>query len=118
MFFINQAYAADAATQSPIAGFIPLLLIMGIFYVFLIRPQQTRIKKHNELINNIKKGDNVVTAGGVYGTVVNSNENILDVKIASDVTVKIHKSTISSVTEEKVTFTEKAKEKPKKKTKK
>ena len=81
-----------------IAQFIPLILIFVIFYFFLIRPQQKRIKEHKAMVNALNRGDQVITAGGLVGKI----ERLLDdekveVQIAENVNVKIVKSTISQV---------------------
>ncbi len=80
--------------DSGIAQFIPLILIFVIFYFFLIRPQQKKVKDHKLMVDNLKRGDKVVTSGGIVGTV----ERIIDadkaeVIIADNVKVEIVKST-------------------------
>jgi preprotein translocase subunit YajC len=85
-------------SNSGFAQFIPLILIFVIFYFFLIRPQQKKIKQHKAMVNELKRGDNVVTSGGIVGKV----EKILEgdkvsVSISDDVIVKVVKSTIQSV---------------------
>ena len=91
------SYAQSAVEESPIGGFLPLILIFVIFYIFLIRPQQKRYKEHQELVNNLKKGDEVVTAGGIVGkiTALDGDAHVM-VQIASGVEVKVVKSTISN----------------------
>ena len=78
--------------------FAPLVLLFGIFYFLLIRPQQQRMKKHQEMVNNIRRGDTVVTAGGLVGKVtkVKDDGEVL-VEIADDVQVRVVKSTLSEV---------------------
>ena len=81
-------------SNSGIAQFIPLILIFVIFYFFLIRPQQKKIKDHKLMVENLKKGDKVITSGGIIGTVERVMENeMLDVRISDDVTVEIVKTT-------------------------
>ena len=85
-------------SNSGFAQFIPLILIFVIFYFFLIRPQQKKIKQHKSMVEALKRGDNVVTSGGIVGKV----EKVLDgdklsVLISDEVTVKVVKSTIQSV---------------------
>tara|TARA_Y100000590_G_scaffold24747_1_gene28154 strand:+ start:53 stop:340 length:288 start_codon:yes stop_codon:yes gene_type:complete len=81
-------------SNSGIAQFIPLILIFVIFYFFLIRPQQKKIKDHKLMVENLKKGDKVITSGGIIGTVERVMENeMLEVKISDDVTVEIVKTT-------------------------
>jgi preprotein translocase subunit YajC len=92
------AFAQAAPSEgSPIASLLPLLLIFCVFYLFLIRPQQKRFKEHQAMINGIKKGDDVVTAGGVVGKVTKlEGDAHVMVQIAQGVEVKVLKSTISS----------------------
>tara|TARA_B100001113_G_C20868249_1_gene517159 strand:+ start:166 stop:453 length:288 start_codon:yes stop_codon:yes gene_type:complete len=77
-----------------IGQFIPLILIFVIFYFFLIRPQQKKVKEHKLMVENLKRGDKVVTSGGVIGTIerVIDNEKV-EVTIANNVNVEIVRST-------------------------
>ena len=77
-----------------IGQFIPLILIFVIFYFFLIRPQQKKVKEHKAMVETLKRGDKVVTSGGVVGTVerVIDNEKV-EVKISENVNVEIIRST-------------------------
>ena len=79
---------------SGIGQFIPLILIFVIFYFFLIRPQQKKVKEHKAMVEGLKRGDKVITSGGIIGTIerVIDNENV-EVKIADNVNVEIVKST-------------------------
>ena len=80
------------------ATFIPLILIFVIFYFLLIRPQQKRMKEHKEMINQIKRGDNIITSGGIYCKVSRIiDENKIEVEISSNVKVVISKPTITTV---------------------
>jgi len=83
---------------SGFAQFVPLILIFVIFYFFLIRPQQKKIKDHKAMFKSLKRGDDVITSGGIFGKVekVNDDDNI-DVVIAEGVTVTVVKSTIQSL---------------------
>ncbi|MDX8392101.1 MAG: preprotein translocase subunit YajC [Mariprofundaceae bacterium] len=95
--FIPSAHAAGDAFGGGIAQLIPLVLIIVIFYFLLIRPQQKRLKSHQSMISELKKGDNVVTAGGIVGTVHDVSEDIVRVEIADKVRVKVKRDTISSL---------------------
>tara|TARA_Y200000002_G_C22391307_1_gene541605 strand:- start:62 stop:352 length:291 start_codon:yes stop_codon:yes gene_type:complete len=81
-------------SSSGIGQFIPLILIFVIFYFFLIRPQQKKVKEHKVMVENLKRGDKVVTAGGMVGTVerVIDNEKV-EVEISDNVKVEIMKAT-------------------------
>ncbi len=76
---------------------MPLLLIFVVFYFLLIRPQQKKMKQHRELISALKRGDRVLTAGGIIGSVVKVEDAELLVEIAKDVRVRVARSTISDV---------------------
>jgi preprotein translocase subunit YajC len=87
-----------SGSGSGIAQFIPLILIFVIFYFFLIRPQQKRAKDHKAMVATLKRGDEVVTSGGIVGKVERIlGEDKLDLLIADNVTVQIVQSTIQSV---------------------
>lgn len=73
---------------------IPLLLMFVIFYFLLIRPQQKKAKEHRDLIANLKKGDRVITSGGIYGTVTGLDESTLTIEIAEKVRVKVVRSNV------------------------
>jgi preprotein translocase subunit YajC len=83
---------------SGFAQFVPLILIFVIFYFFLIRPQQKKVKEHKQMVASLKRGDEIVTSGGVIGTIdkVHDDDKV-DVLISGDVTVKVVKSTIQTL---------------------
>jgi preprotein translocase subunit YajC len=97
--FVTPAYAqAGGGEPSFIASMIPLILIFVIFYFLLIRPQQKRAKEHRQMVANLRRGDTVVTAGGVKGKVTRVGEGEeIEVEIAKDVRVTVIRSTISAV---------------------
>jgi preprotein translocase subunit YajC len=81
-----------------IASFIPLILIFVIFYFFLIRPQQKRVKEHKTMVENLKKGDEVITSGGIIGIVDRVLEDDrIEVLLNDDVKVQIIKSTVTGL---------------------
>ena len=81
-------------SNSGIGQFIPLILIFVIFYFFLIRPQQKKVKEHKIMVANLKRGDKVVTSGGIVGTVDRIMENDkAEIEISENVKVEIVKST-------------------------
>ena len=85
-------------TGQGIAQFIPLILIFVIFYFFLIRPQQKRVKDHKAMIESLKKGDEVITSGGIIGVVDRvMNDDRIEVIIGEGTKVQIIKSTITSL---------------------
>ena len=80
--------------NSGISQFIPLILIFVIFYFFLIRPQQKKVKDHKAMVENLKRGDKVVTSGGIIGTVERIMDNDrAEIEITNNVKVEIIKST-------------------------
>jgi len=80
--------------SSGIGQFIPLILIFVIFYFFLIRPQQKKVKEHKAMVESLKRGDKVVTSGGITGTVERIIDNDkIEVEIAENVKVEIVRST-------------------------
>ena len=81
-------------SSSGIGQFIPLILIFVIFYFFLIRPQQKKVKEHKLMVENLKRGDQVVTSGGIVGTVERvMDNNRAEVMIGDNVKVEIIRST-------------------------
>lgn len=78
---------------------VPLILIFGIFYFILIRPQQRKMRKHQNMLNSLSKGDEVVTEGGIYGTVVGIKDNVVVLKIATvkdeDVKIQVSRARIA-----------------------
>ena len=76
-----------------------LILIFGIFYFILIRPQQKKMRKHQNMLNNLSKGDNVVTEGGIHGAVIGLKENIVVLRIArvkdEDVKIEVSRARIA-----------------------
>ncbi len=95
----SPAYAESAAAApSPIASFLPIILIIGIFYLLIIRPQSKKFKEHQAMIAAVAKGDKVVTGGGVHGKVTKvSDDGTVTVEIAAGTEVIVEKSTVSQV---------------------
>ena len=91
-------------SSSGFAQFVPLILIFVIFYFFLIRPQQKKVKEHKVMVSALKRGDEVITSGGIVGTVEKVYEDDkIDLLISENVSVKIVKSTIQSLLKEPAT---------------
>ena len=83
---------------SGFAQFIPLILIFVIFYFFLIRPQQKKVKQHKSMVASLKRGDEVITSGGVYGKIEKVyDDDKIDLLISENVTVHVVKSTVQSL---------------------
>lgn len=96
-FFISDAMAegAEAAAGGGWEGIIPLVLLFVVFYFLLIRPQQKKVKEHKALVEAIKKGDEVVTYGGMAGKIVEMSDSFCEVEIADNVVVKVERQNIS-----------------------
>ncbi len=83
---------------SAITQFVPLILIFGIMYFLLIRPQQKKVKEHQKMVSELRRGDQVVTQGGLIGKVTKVKEdNELEVEIADGVKVRVVQSTVTQV---------------------
>jgi len=89
---------AAGGGQSPLASLIPLVLMFGIFYFLLIRPQQKKAKEHRAMMEALKKGDQVVTAGGIHGKITAVEESVVSLEIASGVNIKVNKGHIATIT--------------------
>lgn len=98
-FFISDAVAqaAPASSGDPIMSFLPLIILFVIFYFLLIRPQQKKAKEHKLMVEGMKKGDEVVTQGGILGKITDVSDNYLTCQIADNVEVKIQSHAIATV---------------------
>ncbi|MDX2444271.1 MAG: preprotein translocase subunit YajC [Bacteroidales bacterium] len=83
-----------AEGSNPLTTFLPLILIMAVFYLFMIRPQMKKQKELRTYRDSLQKGDKVVTTGGIYGKVVEINDQVVSVEIADKIKIKIDKSAI------------------------
>ena len=98
MNFFPPAYAQGAGGSDPVGFLIPMVLMIVVFYFLLIRPQQKRAREHREMIGAVRRGDRIVTAGGIVGKVSRAPEDgEVEVEIAEGVRVKIVRDTISQV---------------------
>ena len=97
--FISDAFAqtVGAAEPSIFQMFLPLILIFAVFYFLLIRPQQKKAKQHNEMLAAIRRGDRIVTGGGIIGTIARVNDNELLVDISENVRVTVMRGTVADV---------------------
>jgi len=101
--FIETAYAMGTSGGNGSTGgggmssLIMMAVIFGIFYFIMIRPQQKKAKEHKQMVEELKKGDRIITAGGMYGTVENLSPTTLTIKIAEGVKVKITRGSIGTV---------------------
>jgi preprotein translocase subunit YajC len=99
--FVTPAFAQAAGAaggQSLLTSMLPLVLIFGVFYFLLIRPQQKKAKAHRDMVDAVRRGDNIVTAGGVLGKVTKVvDDTTVQVEIAEGVKIKVLKGTLSDV---------------------
>lgn len=100
-FLVSSAWAMAPSPEGGgaggLVGFLPLILIFVIFYFLLIRPQQKKQKEHQQMVSAIKKGDKVITTGGIYGFVEQVGPKTVTLKIAENTKVKFGKVYIAAV---------------------
>lgn len=91
------AYAAAPAAGGAggFASFLPLILIFVVFYFLLIRPQQKQAKQHKSFLNDLKKGNKVITKGGIYGEIIGLSDNVLTIEIAENIKIKVDRGSIA-----------------------
>ena len=100
---MSLAFAQDGAAPEgpgPLVQFFPLILIFVVFYFLLIRPQQQKAKAHRNMLGELKRNDEVVTVGGLYGRIMELGEKVVTLELAQNVRVRIERSKIEAVAEE------------------
>ena len=95
------AVPVASSPMSMITSFAPFIVIMGLFYFLMIRPQSAERKKKEAALNAIQRGDRVLTRGGIYGTVADIKENILVLKVSENAKIEVEKSYVESVIKER-----------------
>jgi preprotein translocase subunit YajC len=95
----DMAWAQGGVGASPpaLVSFLPLLLVFVVFYFLLIRPQQQKTKEHGALLENLKRNDDVITSGGLYGKVMALEPEIVTLEIAPNVKVRVSRAQITTV---------------------
>lgn len=88
------AGVSGGSSPNALVQFLPLILIFAVFYFLLIRPQQKKAKDHQRFLQALKKGDNVVTNGGVHGKITGITDKVVTVEIADNVRIKVSRSHI------------------------
>ena len=95
------AYAQQAAASgqqaSPLVSLLPIVLIFVVFYFLLIRPQKKQQEEHKKMIQAVNKNDEIVTSGGVHGTIVNLKDTTVIVRVDDNVKIEIQRSAIASI---------------------
>lgn len=89
--------AADPGLGGALTQLLPFVLIFGVFYFLLIRPQQTQRRKTHDMLANLKTGDRVITSGGLYGTIAGFRDAVVQLQIANQVKVDVARSAISGL---------------------
>lgn len=98
MIDVAWAQGAGAAAGPPaLVQLLPFILLFAVFYFLVIRPQQQRQKQHRDLLANLKKNDEVITAGGLYGRVMALTDDVLTLEIAPNVRVRVRRADIATV---------------------
>ena len=96
-FLISSAYAqaaAPTAAANPLMSFLPLVILFGIFYFMLIRPQMKRAKEQKQMIDALQKGDEVITAGGVVGRITKISDAYLSIEIAPNTEINVQRTAV------------------------
>jgi preprotein translocase subunit YajC len=89
--------AGGGGAPSALINFAPLILVFVVFYMLLIRPQQKKAKDHQAMLGQLKKNDEVMTSGGIYGKVVALTETIVTLEVAPNVRIRVHRPQISDI---------------------
>jgi preprotein translocase subunit YajC len=89
--------AAGAGAPPAYVQLLPFVLLFGIFYLLILRPQQQKQKEHRTMLSNLKKNDQVVTTGGLYGRVIALSDDVVNLEIAPNVQVKVARPQIATV---------------------
>lgn len=96
-FLISNAWAQDGGGQSGFLGLLFPVAILVLFFFLFIRPQQKRVKEHKTMVEALKKGDEVLTNGGLAGNITNISDNFVSLQIADNVVVKVQKAAVGSL---------------------
>lgn len=97
VYAMGQSGAAGEGAQGGFTAFIPLILMFVIFYFLLIRPQQKKTKEHREMIGNLRKGDRIITAGGIYGRITGLDDTTVTLEIADKVRIKLARHNVGAL---------------------
>jgi len=97
---ITLLFAANSGAQAqpnPLAGFMPIIIIFVLFYFLLIRPQNKKLKEHQEMLKSLKRGDKVITSGGMIGVISEIQDNEVLLEVSQNCKIRVLKSSIQKV---------------------
>lgn len=92
-----QAGGTQVARPNMLGALLPFVLVFVIFYLLIIMPQRKKQKKHIDLVGNLKPGDRIITTGGMFGTVMGVQKDLIELKVASNTNIKITKSAVGVI---------------------
>lgn len=98
---VSEQQAAPQAQGNLLLGLLPFILVFVIFYLLIILPQRKKQKQHQQMVENLKPGDRIITSGGIFGTVMDVHPDRIELKIASNVKIDILKSAVAIILSEK-----------------
>ena len=96
-FLISNAWAQAEGQPSPIPSLVMLVVIFALFYFMFIRPQQKRAKEHRNMVAELKKGDEVISNGGIAGTITQVGENFISLEVADNIQIKVQKQAVATL---------------------
>ncbi|MBL7071355.1 MAG: preprotein translocase subunit YajC [Candidatus Omnitrophica bacterium] len=95
-------FLAQAAQRPPaLVSFMPIILIFGVFYFLIIKPQRQKQAEHQKMIQAVKKNDEIITIGGIHGTIINVKEGSITLRISDNVKIEIQKSAVAGLKKSK-----------------
>lgn len=97
MNLISDAWAQGGAGANPIVSILPLVVLFGVMWFLMIRPQQKRAKEHREMVAALSKGNEVVTAGGILGRITELDDNFVSIEVTNGVVLKVQRHQIASL---------------------
>ncbi len=102
LFLVDTAYAlgstpGDGGDANPIMSLLPFILMFGVLYLLILRPQIKKQKSQQRMVDELKKGDQIVTSGGIHGVISNMKDDIIVVKIADNVKVELSRTAVSRI---------------------
>jgi len=97
VFAMGPPPGTETSGMDTFMSFVPIIAIFVIFYFLLIRPQHKKQKNHQKMLDSLKEGDNVLTSGGIYGTIVKIKDNVITLQIADNIKVKLDRGYVASL---------------------